>query len=177
MELEVIRETWTASLPAWCIQLVKKRYSPQKVYSRPLYTEGQEVLVHFLVTSIFLPFHIDLFTRIHWKKAPKTVFQKERAQRQWPLPRMPAVGKLKLEVGHRSWDSQEQLSPKQKKRKGLLSKEETGDCAYQLICLFVCLFLSYSKNNSNKCQWFTLREILEIILRLVFLFIYIRNTV
>lgn len=59
------RETWTASLPAWCIQLVKKWYSPQKVYSRPLSMEGPEVLVHFLVASIFLLFHIDLFTRIH----------------------------------------------------------------------------------------------------------------
>lgn len=133
------RETWTASLPAWCIQLVKKRYSPQKVYSCPLYMEGQEVLVHFLVASTLLPFRIDLFTRIHWKKAPKTVFRRKEPSGRWPLPRMSAVGKLKLEVGRQSpgQDSQEQLSPKQKKkRKGFLSKEETGDCAYQLICSF-----------------------------------------
>lgn len=71
------RDTWAASLPAWCIQLVKKQDSPHKVYSCPLSMEGQEVLVHFLVASIHLLFCIDLFTRIHWKKAPKTVFRRK----------------------------------------------------------------------------------------------------
>lgn len=138
--------------------------------------------------SLFSCFHPSPVPHVYQnplgKKSAKDCFQKERAQQQWHLPRTPAVGKLRQKASCQLWASLERFSQTQKRDGTWLNvlavlkgkKEPAADCAFSAD---FCLFLkSHSKkNHTNRCQWFTRQKILEIILRLAFLFIYIRNTV